>query len=160
VIAFGDRLRATRKAAGVSQATLDARCFLHDGEVSKLERGCRSAPGLFVILRLAAGLRVDPGILLDGLPVPQRTGGIGQAVAVIAGDPGIRTATLADKMGLPRSYVLRLVRWLLSCGIIANYQGGWALVKNADAPLSHGASDSSAECTRAQGGQLDSHSNG
>jgi hypothetical protein len=133
VIAFGERLRATREAAGLSQTMLDARCFLQDGEVSKLERGCRSAPGLFLILRLAAGLRVDPSILLDGLPVPQRTGGIGQAVAVIAENPGTRTAVLAEKMGLPRSYVLRLIRWLSGYGVIINNQAGWVLARNEDA---------------------------
>lgn len=57
-------------------------------------------PGLILILRLAAGLTVDPGSLLDGLPVPQRTGGIGQAVAMIVESPGIGIATLAEKMGL------------------------------------------------------------
>lgn len=133
VIAFGDRLRATRKAAGLSQTTLAARCFLKDGAVSKLERGCRSAPGLILILQLAAGLTVDPGILLDGLPVPQRTGGIRQAAAMIAENPGIRIATLEDKMGLPTSYVLRLIRWLSGYGVISRYQRGWAVVR-MDAP--------------------------
>jgi transcriptional regulator with XRE-family HTH domain len=129
LIAFGRRLNATREAAEVSQSTLEARCFLADGAVSKLERGCRPVPGLILILRLAAGLMVDPGILLDGLPVPQRTGGIGQAVVMIAESPGIRTAPLAEKMGLPNSYVLRLIRWLSGYGVISHYQGGWAVVQ-------------------------------
>jgi transcriptional regulator with XRE-family HTH domain len=63
---FGKRLREIRLREGLSQEELARRADLHLTVVARLDRGERS-PGLVTILRLAAGLDVDPGELLTGL---------------------------------------------------------------------------------------------
>jgi len=88
-----------REMVGLSQSELDVRAYFPHGEVSKMERAQR-APGLLTLLRLADGLRVDPGILLDGLPTPQRTDSIAQAVPLVRANPGVSTATLADEISV------------------------------------------------------------
>jgi transcriptional regulator with XRE-family HTH domain len=121
---FAERLRAVREMASLSQDELDARCCLHSGMVSKFECG-RKTPGLFVLLRLADGLRVDPGLLLDALPVPRRTESTQRALSLIEVTPGIKSNTIADAMGVTSSYVFRLIRWLAAEGWITEYEGGW-----------------------------------
>jgi transcriptional regulator with XRE-family HTH domain len=63
---FGKRLREIRLREGLSQEELARRADLHLTVVARLDRGERS-PGLTTILRVAAGLGVDPGELLAGL---------------------------------------------------------------------------------------------
>lgn len=121
---FAERLRAVREMGGLSQEQLDARAYMQHGEVSKIERGCR-APGLFTLLRLAEGLRVDPGVLLDGLPVPQRAASLEQALALVKANPGMTTGQLAKDMQVPPNYALRLMRRLAVAGTISNERGGW-----------------------------------
>jgi transcriptional regulator with XRE-family HTH domain len=65
-IAFGRRLRALRKERGVSQEDFALRTGLHATAVGRLERGARD-PRLATILRLAEGLGIPPGALLDTL---------------------------------------------------------------------------------------------
>jgi transcriptional regulator with XRE-family HTH domain len=65
-IAFGARMRELRAARGFSQDELAHRTDVHPTAVGRLERGVRE-PRLSTILRIAEGLGVAPGELLDGL---------------------------------------------------------------------------------------------
>jgi transcriptional regulator with XRE-family HTH domain len=65
-VAFGRRLRALRREHGVSQYALADRTDVHQTAISRFERGERE-PRLKSILRLAEGLGVPPGTLLDTL---------------------------------------------------------------------------------------------
>jgi transcriptional regulator with XRE-family HTH domain len=60
---FGERLRARRLAAGLSQEALAFSSGLHRTEISLLERGGRD-PRLSTVVRLAAALGADPAELL------------------------------------------------------------------------------------------------
>ncbi len=64
VLAFARRLRETRTAYGLSQEQLARRTGLHTTAIGRYERGARE-PRLRTILRLADGLGVPPGALLD-----------------------------------------------------------------------------------------------
>jgi transcriptional regulator with XRE-family HTH domain len=65
-VAFGQRLRALRARCGISQDTLADRTGIHATAIGRLERGTRE-PRLKTILRLAEGLRMQPGRLVDDL---------------------------------------------------------------------------------------------
>jgi transcriptional regulator with XRE-family HTH domain len=64
--AFGQRIRAARKRLGLSQERLAFVCGFHRTYTANLERGAVN-PSLYNILRLATGLGVDPGELVEGL---------------------------------------------------------------------------------------------
>jgi transcriptional regulator with XRE-family HTH domain len=64
-LVFGRRLREVRKEHGMSQEDLARRTDLHTTAIGRFERGLRE-PRLKSILRLAEGLAVAPGALLDG----------------------------------------------------------------------------------------------
>ncbi len=64
--AFGQRLREVRGNCGLSQNQLARRAKMRPSAIGRLERGAR-APALETILRLARGLGVPPGTLLDEL---------------------------------------------------------------------------------------------
>jgi transcriptional regulator with XRE-family HTH domain len=66
---FGERVRTRRKELGRSQEQLADDCGLHWTFVGQVERGQRNL-SLHNILKLAAGLRIDPGDLLRGLQAP------------------------------------------------------------------------------------------
>lgn len=70
-IAFGRRLRRVRAERGLSQDDLACRTGLHTTAISRFERGLRE-PRLKSILRLADGLGVPPGALVDGLDRERR----------------------------------------------------------------------------------------
>jgi transcriptional regulator with XRE-family HTH domain len=59
---FSDRLREVRAAQGV----LANRTGIHHTAIGRFERGDRD-PSLKSVLRLARGLGVEPGVLLNGL---------------------------------------------------------------------------------------------
>ncbi len=63
---FGQRLRDLRVEHGVSQDALAERTGIHPTAIGRLERGKRE-PGLKSILRLARGLGVEAGKLVNGL---------------------------------------------------------------------------------------------
>jgi transcriptional regulator with XRE-family HTH domain len=63
---FGRRIRSLRERHGVSQEAFALRVGLHRTAISKLERGTTD-PRMTTILRLALGLGVSPGELLDDL---------------------------------------------------------------------------------------------
>jgi transcriptional regulator with XRE-family HTH domain len=65
-VAFGRRLRALRAEHDMSQHVLARRTDLHTTAISRFERGERE-PRLKSILRLAEGLDVPPGALLNDL---------------------------------------------------------------------------------------------
>jgi len=62
--AFGEVVRALRLEAGVSQEDLAHRLNLERAHVGRIERG-ENQPTLWVILKLAEGLGVMPGVLMD-----------------------------------------------------------------------------------------------
>jgi transcriptional regulator with XRE-family HTH domain len=64
--AFGQRLRDLRAEHGVSQDVLARRTDIHPTAIGRFERGDRE-PRLSSILRLARGLGVEPGELVNGL---------------------------------------------------------------------------------------------
>lgn len=66
--AFGGRLRAIRAERGLSQHKLSTLTGMRDSEISRYERGLRD-PQLTTLLRLAHGLGVAPGELLDPHPL-------------------------------------------------------------------------------------------
>lgn len=65
---FADNLRAIRKSQGMSQMDLGFECRVHPSVIGRLEAGSRE-PRLATIVRLAAGLGVPAGDLMDGLPL-------------------------------------------------------------------------------------------
>ena len=67
--AFGERVRARRQALGLSQEALAARSGVHWTFLGQVERGRRNL-NLHNLLKLAAGLGVDPGELVQGLRPP------------------------------------------------------------------------------------------
>lgn len=74
---FGDRVRAERLRLGISQETLGQLSDVHWTFVGQVERGTRNL-SLHNIIKIAAGLDVDPAILIAGiaasaLPHEQRT---------------------------------------------------------------------------------------
>lgn len=70
--AFGKRLRELRRKKEMSQDGLGRETNIHPTSIARLERGDRE-PQLSTILKLAKGLDVDPGLLVNALgrPAPQ-----------------------------------------------------------------------------------------
>jgi transcriptional regulator with XRE-family HTH domain len=64
----GQRLRAARYAAGLSQPALAARAGVHPVTISRIERG-EMAPSYNCATKLATALGIAPGLLLPGLAV-------------------------------------------------------------------------------------------
>jgi transcriptional regulator with XRE-family HTH domain len=64
--AFGKRMRELRRREGMSQDMLARVTDIHPTSIGRLERGDRE-PKLTTILRLADGLGVDPGELVNSL---------------------------------------------------------------------------------------------
>lgn len=66
---FGDRVLARRNELGISQEEAADRIKIHWSAYGKVERGQRSVR-LETILKVAAGLDIDAGELISGLPLP------------------------------------------------------------------------------------------
>jgi transcriptional regulator with XRE-family HTH domain len=66
---FGERIRTRREALGLSQEALADRCGVHWTFLGQVERGRRNL-SLHNLLKLAAGLGVDPAELVRGLRPP------------------------------------------------------------------------------------------
>ncbi len=64
--AFGQRLRQLRDERGMSQDALAHATDIHSTAIGRMERGARE-PRLTTILRLARGLGVVPGDLLNSI---------------------------------------------------------------------------------------------
>jgi transcriptional regulator with XRE-family HTH domain len=64
--AFGARMRELREREGVSQDNLARESGIHPTSIGRIERGGRE-PRLTTILKLADGLGVEPGELVNGL---------------------------------------------------------------------------------------------
>lgn len=71
---FGERVRACREALGLSQEALAARSGVHWTFLGQVERGRRNL-NLHNLLKVAAGLGVDPGELVQGLQPPDGEAG-------------------------------------------------------------------------------------
>jgi transcriptional regulator with XRE-family HTH domain len=67
--AFGDRVRAAREAAGLSQESLAELAGLHRTYAGSVERGERNL-SLINIVRIASALGTDPSDLMRGLRWP------------------------------------------------------------------------------------------
>lgn len=67
---FGERVRDRRTALDLSQEAAAVRCGIHWTQLGKVERGQRSLR-LETIVKIAAGLEIDPGELVSELPMPQ-----------------------------------------------------------------------------------------
>ncbi|WP_250285568.1 MULTISPECIES: helix-turn-helix domain-containing protein [unclassified Frankia] len=67
--AFGARVRTRRQELGQSQEQLADEAGLHWSFVGQVERGRRNI-SLHNILKLATGLKIDPGELVRGLRPP------------------------------------------------------------------------------------------
>lgn len=63
---FGRRVREYRTELDVSQEKLAELCGLHRTYIGHIERG-EVNPTLWNIVRIAKALRVDPGVLVEGL---------------------------------------------------------------------------------------------
>jgi transcriptional regulator with XRE-family HTH domain len=66
---FGERVRAQREAQGLSQEALAAQAGVHWTFLGQVERGRRNL-SLHNLLKIAKGLGVDPGELVQGLAPP------------------------------------------------------------------------------------------
>jgi len=69
--AFGARVRARRQTLSLTQEQLAEACGLHWTFIGQVERGRRNI-SLHNILKIAAGLRLDPGELVRGLLAPEK----------------------------------------------------------------------------------------
>lgn len=67
---FGERVRDRRMALDLSQEAAAVRCGIHWTQLGKVERGQRSLR-LETIVKIAAGLEIDPGELVSELPMRQ-----------------------------------------------------------------------------------------
>ena len=70
---FGRRVAARRAELGLTQEKAAERVDLHWTYVGQVERGRRNVT-LHNILKIADGLGMTPGELVDGLPVPAHEG--------------------------------------------------------------------------------------
>jgi transcriptional regulator with XRE-family HTH domain len=70
--AFGARMKEVRAEKGMSQDGLSRATDVHSTAIGRMERGARE-PRLTTILKLARGLDVKPGELLDGLDADRAT---------------------------------------------------------------------------------------
>jgi transcriptional regulator with XRE-family HTH domain len=68
---LGRRIKERRNELGISQEALAHRCELHWTFVGQVERGQRN-PRLSNLLKIAAGLDIDPGELVKGLKAPEQ----------------------------------------------------------------------------------------
>lgn len=64
--AFGNRVKEVRAQKGISQDDLSRVTDVHSTAIGRMERGARE-PRLTTILKIARGLEVKPGELIDHL---------------------------------------------------------------------------------------------
>ena len=67
---FGERVRMTRVALGLSQESVADLAQMHVTNFGKIERGFAN-PSLHTIIRIAGVLGVDPSTLVDGIGLDQ-----------------------------------------------------------------------------------------
>jgi transcriptional regulator with XRE-family HTH domain len=79
--AFGQRLRELRAEHGLSQDALASNTDVHPTAIGRFERGARE-PRLTTILRLARGLDVTPGELVDELSTNSPTAEDSEAMRI------------------------------------------------------------------------------
>ena len=81
--AFGGRIRAARKAKGLSQGDLARATGLCVNSVGMIERG-KKCPTVYTVQRICDSLQIAPGELFGGEGELPRGGGNGPAVRYIA----------------------------------------------------------------------------
>ena len=64
LVAFGKRLRAARKAAGLTQSELAERASIHRVSVARFEAG-KVDPSFTTVVRLAEVIGISPAALSD-----------------------------------------------------------------------------------------------
>jgi len=122
--ASGEKLRAHRIGARLTQEDLAARCFMRRAQISKIECG-GGAPSLSDLLVLAHRLGVSAGELIAGLEAPVRRVGTAQVLDQIIRQPGITAEDLATSLGLPYSYAFEIAIYLQATGAIISHRRGW-----------------------------------
>jgi transcriptional regulator with XRE-family HTH domain len=122
--AFGESIRSLRKAAGLSQARLAARCLVPEWAMSDIERG-RAAPSFLVQLWLARALDVPGGRLVEGLQAPSLSVSTTSILALLAQQPRLGGDKIANALDLPYTYVVRIIRYLEAYGVIVRKGHGW-----------------------------------
>lgn len=68
---FGERVRARREQLGLSQEAAAVACGVHWTFLGQVERGQRNI-SLSNIVKLAQGLKIDPGELVKGLHAAEK----------------------------------------------------------------------------------------
>ncbi len=66
----GMNIRARRSLLGITQEEAAGRCNIHPVEFARAERGLRDLR-LSTVVKIATGLGVEAGTLLEGLPEPE-----------------------------------------------------------------------------------------
>ncbi len=124
LLEFGQKLKASRRAAGFSQERLAVCCFLPREQIWGLEAGKRAAevPELLV---LADRLGVSAVELIAGLEAPLRRVGTAQVLDQVIRQPGINAEELANSLGLPYSYAFEIATYLQVTGAIISHRRGW-----------------------------------
>jgi transcriptional regulator with XRE-family HTH domain len=69
--AFGEKVRAHRKASNLTAMELAHRCQLSESTISKIETGRGSDPPLSLVLILCETFAVSPCTMLAGLHAPR-----------------------------------------------------------------------------------------
>lgn len=83
---FADNLVRCRKRASMSQEELGFRSSLHRTEIGLLERGNR-VPRIDTLIKLAGGLSIPPGELLEGIDWTPGSATSGGFAVAPSGDP-------------------------------------------------------------------------
>jgi transcriptional regulator with XRE-family HTH domain len=124
LLEFGQKLKASRRAANLTQERLAVRCFMRRDEISGYERGTR-LPSLIALLALESRLGAPRGLLTDGLVAPMRRAGTARMFELVVRRPGLSSAAAAEALTLPSWYTLELALYLQSTGAIVSARGGW-----------------------------------
>ena len=70
---MGANIRARRGLLGITQEEAAGRCHIHPVEFARAERGLRDLR-VSTIVKIAIGLGVDAGALVEGLPEAEPAG--------------------------------------------------------------------------------------
>lgn len=104
--ALANRIRALRKAAGLTQEQLSERADIGPEYVSRLETA-RQVPSLDTIIDLAEGLNVTPSALLAEPQTDARAERMNKVAAIFSGLAEEDAAFLESQLGIWASHVKR-----------------------------------------------------
>jgi transcriptional regulator with XRE-family HTH domain len=126
----GRKVRARRRALGLSQIGLASACHLHFTYVSEIERGEHNVT-VQTIARLADGLHTTPAVLLQGIgrpsdpypggemPPDRQRGLLEAALRQVRLDAGLAQGEMAARLGVSQSYVSKYERGQLQLDFAA-----------------------------------------